>query len=388
MLSQIASVLGVILLAVLAIPLSTHLRLSGVYPPRNATKPVSPKLSTTRCATVADNLNIACETLATNPQFGVAYLACENPLSRSRYNPGFHAVDPAFSGHGAVYSMNLKNNKVSKLDIPNLPVNLSILGLDFYVKDATTAIINVINHHPTGARIETLSHKKGSTTLDFVDSVESKSLFNWPNSIATMPDGSFYVTSGLVGKTLAAKIAETMLPLPWGSILYYNAATQKTRVVAKDIQFSNGIAKSPNNEFIYAAGSTSGALHVYKVIDPETGALKLVEKVALDFYLDNVSVHPRTGAVYVTGHSNGPRFLMAMANPTVYARSSGSLVAKVVNNTGEDVFYGHKYKSSLVFVGDDPLFATASHVVVAPDFKKTIFGSLFSKGVVVCDWEL
>ncbi|KAI9341979.1 hypothetical protein BDR26DRAFT_933794 [Obelidium mucronatum] len=359
-----------------------HLRLSGIYPNRHdlVSQTLRSQPAASKCRSIGSHLNLSCESLSVNPTFGIAYLACEPISSRFYYNPTQHKLATQYSGYGAVYSMDLKTERLTKLKFSDLPVNVSILGIDFSMKDSSTAIISFINHHPLGARVETVSHTKGSTTLQYLDSFVTTDFARVPNSIASLEDGSFYLTSGPV------EFLEFFTPLARGNIIYYNAEEKKARIVAKDINFSNGIAKSLDGSMIYST-STSGAFHIYRRVNPDTGALKLVEKVQLDYYLDNLSVHPQTGQVYVTGHAHGLEFMAAMGDLTGAKKSVG-FVSKISNNTGEDLFYGHKYKQNLVFVGTDALFSTISHTAVDLANQKTIFGSLMGKGIVVCDWLL
>ncbi|ORY38910.1 calcium-dependent phosphotriesterase [Rhizoclosmatium globosum] len=372
-----------ILLAILYFPAEQHLRLSGIFPSRTeaALRVLATQPKTSKCRNIGSQLGLSCETVVVNPAFGIAYLACEPMTSRLNYNPTMGNLKGEYAGHGAVYSLDLKTEAIAKLSFSSpLPSNLTILGLNFALKDKNTAILALTNHNPNGGRIETVSHTKGSLTLDPIDSFKTKQFFDWPNSLAVLPDGSFYATSG------PKHILEVFTPIQLGSIIYYDAETKKARVVAKDINFANGLSFSPDGSHLYAASTNEGLL-IYKRTNLDSGALKLVEKVAIPFYADNVSVHPKTGAVYVTGHGNAVSFLLTMRDFKGESKSP-SFVSRVVNNTGEDVFYGHKYKQEIVFVGTDDMFSTVSHVAVDLGGRKTLFGALATKGVGVCDWVL
>ncbi|KAJ3129037.1 hypothetical protein HK100_008846 [Physocladia obscura] len=431
MIGSIFTIIGVSLLALLAVPIETQLRLSGIFPSRAAeeARVFGGQPSAAQCRTIhALGSSLSCESFAVNDAFGIAYLACETVASRRAYNPALFRMPYEYSGYGAVYALHLKTEKLVKLSFSDLNANVSILGIDFTLKDANTALISIINHHPAGARIDTFFHSKNSPSLSFLRSFSSPALLNWPNSIAIADSlGSFYVTSGLTNKDRFSRTAEQIFPLGQGSVVYYNAKSNTAHIVAnKDLNFPNGIAISPDGRYIYVSTTNTGAIHIFRRIHDETtnrnflvspneadqieiqndenendtteqqhsnfGRLKFVEKVQLDFYVDNLSVNRKTGAIYVAGFANGLHAFLAMSDHTG-TDTATTLVAKITNNTGEAIFYGHKFKKDLVFVGKDQIFSMISQaaVVDVSGNEKTIFGSLFpsSKGgaAVVCDWS-
>ncbi|KAJ3344767.1 hypothetical protein HDU83_004761 [Entophlyctis luteolus] len=372
-----------------ALPASHFMRLNGFYPPRNLSSlQLNSAIDASSCRAILPRLS--CESLAINSAFGVAYLACETVESRFEYNPAMGRMGKAgqYSGLGAVYSFDMKSEKLRRLEIRGNPRNMSVVGIDFILKDSRTALVSVINHHPTGARVDLFIHSKDSKSLRFVDSISSSQFFPWINSIAlTDTHGSFYVTSGPINIPM-----EILLPVAYGSIVFYHAPTKSFHVVAKKVNFANGISKSADGRFVYASSMGSGVVNVFKVVNSDAvpGALSLVEKVDVGFYPDNVWADPASGAVYVAGVGN-----QVLAGLATFGAKEGTLAvspaffAKVSNNTGEAIYYGHKFKSEVMFVGTDAMFSMASHVAVDVAARKTLFGSVFpsSRGgaVIVCD---
>ncbi|KAI8622550.1 hypothetical protein BC830DRAFT_1214089 [Chytriomyces sp. MP71] len=375
MVASVLAFLLVLLAAFLALPAEMHLRLSGIYPQRvlgdaaaawTQTQPIA------KCATLGAAFNLSCTKLAANQPWSLVYLVCDS----------------------AILTLDTTTNKVSKLVInglpaPAFPLALADISFALVPRDPATATIHIINRD----RIESLSHKRNTNYATFTSSFSNHILLPNPFALASLPDAvSFYATNGPAENRYPHTLA---FGLPWGYILYHNPSTNTSRIAARELSFPTSLALHTPSYSLYAAAAGTGTVHVYRVVDPAAGTLKQIEKVALRAYVDSVSVHPRSGALLALGPENGARFAAALMDPLAYGRASAVVVSRVVNNTGEDVFYGHKYRAEGVVWradGNDLGMARSMEVVVpvvvggsGKNKKgKTVFGrGGGAKGVVV-----
>ncbi|KAJ3212926.1 hypothetical protein HDU82_003409 [Entophlyctis luteolus] len=435
MIGSLLSALAIAFSAVMFLPVVRFLHLAGVYPDRsgelNAVLASQPPTELCRALKQPVNTNLSCETVVVNDEFGIAYLACDTAQSRRKYNPTMWRFDTAYSGHGSIYQLDLQTEELTRLPAVGLPANtnLSLIGMDFYLRDADgggsrEAVLSVINHHPEGSRIHQFVHARGAGTLAHLQTIPVPPAISlWPNALAhDSGTAAFYITSGPVARSLPAAVVERLYPVEWSSVSRFDPRTQSFAVVADGIHFANGIAATPTHVYV---ASSSGHMHVFRaswddshvsssitgngdddddddaadddrrdntagrdIAAAGTGVrrLDLEEKVAVPSFLDNLSVDQRSGAVYAVAHASFVHLIIASRDPSGAALSSG-LVFRLRNNSGEDVFYGHRYASRPVFNGANPLFSSISHAALATRSNKTVFGALFSPPII-CDWLL
>lgn len=99
------------------------------------------------------------------------------------------------------------------------------------------------------------------------------------------------------------------------------------------------------------------------------------------FVADNIYVN-FNGDVYVTGHGNDLKFLQSAMDPNIYAPT---VVSKVYENTDSDLFYGKRFKSSIIFEDDGGKVSTGSIGIISLDKKKLVIGGVMNSGLLVCD---
>ncbi|KAI9330599.1 hypothetical protein BDR26DRAFT_871234 [Obelidium mucronatum] len=155
------------------------------------------------------------------------------------------------------------------------------------------------------------------------------------------------------------------------------------KIAAKDITYANGIVISLDGQWLFVASSTTGTVLVYKR-DVEKGTLKLAQRLQVYLIADNLSIDTETGYVYAIGFTSYiDAFKMVAFRDDFSAKRVG--VARIIPNSGEELFYGRPFKVENVFYTTDPLFASATSIAVDSMNGRTFFGGLFTPGIVVCE---
>lgn len=84
----------------------------------------------------------------------------------------------------------------------------------------------------------------------------------------------------------------------------------------------------------------------------------------------------------MTGHGNGLKFMQSSMDDKVY---SPTVIAKVSENTDSDLFYGKRFKFSIVFEDDGAKISTGSIGIISLDKKKLVIGGVMNSGILACD---
>ena len=171
-----------------------------------------------------------------------------------------------------------------------------------------------------------------------------------------------------------------------GGSIQYHSTTNSAKIVGRDVVYPNGIAYAPATNQVWVCSTTTPELLVYNY-DTDMNRLKLRERVPLPSMCDNVHISPTLGHVYTAGIVNPLAYLkMTKHSKDLGSRSAiASRAVRVVNNTGEDVFYGRKYKVETLFVSDGA-FMGGGWAVAAPDESRgaVLLGGQYVQGVAVC----
>jgi hypothetical protein len=177
------------------------------------------------------------------------------------------------------------------------------------------------------------------------------------------------------------RMFETLTAREWGSVVFRGEDGQAI-VAAEPIGYATGIGANYNRDLIYVASSMR-KLHIYERLPDNR--LRLRDTVEVSVLADNVRVNPIDGSILVAGNIDGLEFIWAVLGPSNLTRVE---VVRVSNNTGEDRFYGVKYKTDVVFGAHNPEAALLSTADYSPKHKKLVVTTLLGSGFLVCDKEL
>ncbi|KAJ3005059.1 UNVERIFIED_CONTAM: Serum paraoxonase/arylesterase 1, partial [Siphonaria sp. JEL0065] len=323
---------------------------------------------------------------------GVLYAACDQVEKRKVYFPSGgrwpkNDVETwENSGSGRVYAIDAKTLKTTRLDVSTIPGgNFTSHGLGVFPStgsDNNKVSLFLVNHHPSGSRIEVLTYEKGAKKAIWKESISHGQL-NAPNSVYPIDDASFYVTNDKKNRRGVLEVVEVFTGAAASLVMYHDSKDGVTRTVAKDIVYANGIVSSRDGEWVFVASSGTASVLIYKR-NPDNGGLKLAQRLQLYLIPDNLSIDRVTGTIYVAGFATVVDSVKLMVLRDEHSAKKIA-VMKIVPNSGEQVFYGRPWKVEAAFYTEDSRFASVTTAVVDSVNKKTFFGGMYTSGVIVCD---
>ncbi|CAG8561741.1 2736_t:CDS:2, partial [Racocetra fulgida] len=225
-------------------------------------------------------------------------------------------------------------------------------------------------HHTTGLAYLACGDEQGRKTQWFP-----------PNDVLNYsyhPRETFYVynteTDKLTPLTLKNFADEEDFSLH-GFGMYEDPA--ESEIAVDGLMFANGINTNWDYSHIFVGAVGTGELLVYE--RKPDNKLKLLEAVQVEYAIDNVSVDPVTGEIYLAVmdvflHLNG-----------IKDAKLAFSVLKVSNNTGENKFYGIKYEKKKIFEDDGTLFGAVSVAAGDSVRKVMLLGSFHTPGVIRCE---
>lgn len=367
---------------------SPWLAVSGIYPNR-----VPLPLNNERCEAVK-GLE-ACEKIVIHQPTGILYLACSSPQNRRLWLPYFDLLNPTGSGSDYIAQYNPRTKKVTRMKFLGLePNKFSSHGMDvvtssenpdelwFYLvnhrapakgdpkKVGADSVIQVFR----GASPAVPGH--ASERLVWVKTYNSKHLHT-PNDIVGSPDGkSFYWTNDHSTAVAWTRPYEGMFQRPVTNVGYCHEKTG-CKVAVSGLVGANGIASNGNGTFYVA--STAGWIQVLE--EQKDHTFTLGERIMTDNTpVDNLALSA-DGALYAAGFLKMMPFVKTVFGADI---SPPSLALRVTKNTGQDAFFGHKYKVEKVFENDGSLMITSTSVAFDSDQKILYLHGIIAPHLLVC----
>ncbi|KAG0235522.1 hypothetical protein BGW42_005135 [Actinomortierella wolfii] len=328
----------------------------------------------------------SCEDIYLHRESGLAITTCGNTEMRKAggwFPPMGHrnqSADPiAYQDKMVLY--NLENGMYEVMDIENFPegADRAFHGIDVYERSAKELTIFAINHRRTGSVIEVIEYYVGETTMKHVETIQHE-LIVTPNDIVALGPRSFYVSNDHKHVSGPLRVVEANLRRAWANVIYYSP--EKAMVAFEGISSANGMTANHDKSIIYVSACHGAALHVMEPRDDHT--LRERDYIKLDFYVDNPSLDPDTGAIFLTGHVQPLKLVMGMSTPGKPVVGPTKVV-KITNNTGSDQFYGKKYKVDDVFFDDGSTISGGTVAVIDRERKAMLIGTLSERGLLKCD---
>ena len=241
-----------------------------------------------RCKTVTGI--VGPEDLQIDAQDGLVFISATN---RRATHP-----DP----RDGLYTMSLASGRLTRLS--GTPADFHPHGLSLYRGPDGALTLMVVDHHANGRSsidVFDVAVKDGAAHLTARALIEGGLLVH-PNDVAAVGPDRFYVTNDSSSRTRAARTFETYALLPRSNVVYFDGSS--FRIVAKGLNFANGIQVSHDGNYVYVATTTGRALFTYKR-NPFTGNLAQVNTLSIASGLDNIDIDA-SGNLWVAGH---PRLL-------------------------------------------------------------------------------
>jgi arylesterase/paraoxonase len=217
--------------------------------------------------------------------------------------PGLKSFEPDKPGKILLMDLNEENPQVlelkitgSKLDLPSFNPH----GISTFTAEDNVVYLLVVNHPDFKTTVEVFKFQEEEKSLLHLKTIRHKLLPSVNDIIAVGPE-HFYATNDLYFVDPYLRSWELYLGVGWSNAVYYSP--DEVRVVAEGFDFGNGISISPDGKYVYIAELLAHKIHVYEKHTNWT--LTPLKSLDLDTLVDNISVDPVTGDLWVGCHPNG-----------------------------------------------------------------------------------
>lgn len=210
---------------------------------------------------------------------------------------------------GAIYRVNLMKEPLLPEKITQeLPFEFNPHGISLYKSPLGLERLFVINHRSSGHFVEIFDIKGGQ--LIHLESLSAPTLYS-PNDLVAVGIRSFYVSNDHGPEQGIKRFLTDLLRKPTASIGYYDG--QSFRIVAKELQYANGIQLSPDGSFVLVAETTGKQIRAYRR-EFVSGKLEEVYRLPLQTGLDNLE-WAAEDELLIAAHPNMLAFMRHAQSP-------------------------------------------------------------------------
>ncbi|KAM8770441.1 serum paraoxonase/arylesterase 1-like isoform 2-T2 [Rhynchonycteris naso] len=218
---------------------------------------------------------------------------------------GIKTFEPEKPGKILLMDLNKEDPTVLELAITANKFNVSSFnphGISTFTDEDNTVYLLVVNHPDVHATVELFKFQEEEKTLLHLKTIRHELLPNMNDIVAVGPE-HFYATNNHFFFNPFLRSWVIYLGLELSDVVYYSP--NEVQVVADEFDVANGINISPDGKYVYVAETLAHKIHVYEKHDNWT--LTLLKSVVLNTLVDNISVDPVTGDLWVGCHPNGMR---------------------------------------------------------------------------------
>ncbi|XP_010970850.1 serum paraoxonase/arylesterase 1 [Camelus dromedarius] len=236
-------------------------------------------------------------------------------------------------------------------------------GISTFTDEDNTVYLLVVNHPYLKSTVELFKFQEEEKSLLHLKTIKHQLLPNVNDIVAVGPE-HFYATNDHYFVDPYLRSWEIYLGLAWSNVVYYSP--NEVRVVADGFDFANGINVSPDGKYVYVAELLAHKIHVYE--KHANWTLTPLKSLDFDTLVDNISVDPVTGDLWIGCHPNGMKiFFYDPENPP------GSEVLRIQNILTEEP------KVTVVYAENGTVLQGSS---VASVYKgKLLTGTVFHKAL-------
>jgi len=286
------------------------------------------------CRRIEDPRLSACEDMFLSDATRQLFLACSEPLARQKWMPNVARFNHSGrSLNDAVIAMDIDKPtgkgsfEYRVLETTGYPVSnhddktMHLVGMTGNDSPNTIELLFVnakpsrnpdtgaiLNNEATGANstIEKFITGPAATTLRHAATYHHPHIAT-PNNIATAPTMSgFYITNDH-GTHKTGPLHTLSQTLGLGDVTYCDTSTRSQSELtctklAGGINFPNGLAYHVEHNLLYVPSSVNGNIRVYRPsYSPGSSmpVLTKVQEIPVPYAIDNLSVDPQTGDIYV-----------------------------------------------------------------------------------------
>ncbi|XP_003407180.1 serum paraoxonase/arylesterase 1 [Loxodonta africana] len=226
-------------------------------------------------------------------------------ISTGLQYPGVKSFEPNKPGKILLMDLNKEDPAVLELKITGNNFNLSSFnphGISTFTDKNNTVYLLVVSHPDLKSTVELFKFQEEEKSLLHLKTIRHELLPNLNDLVAVGPE-QFYATNDHYFVDLYLRSWEVYLGLAWSYVVYYSP--NDVRVVADRFDFANGINISPDGRYVYVAELLAHKIHVYE--KHANWTLTPLKSLTFNTLVDNISVDPVTGDVWVGCHPNGMR---------------------------------------------------------------------------------
>lgn len=241
-------------------------------------------------------------------------------------------------------------------------------GIYLYKHNDGNSSLFVVNHRENGKQQIEIFDIKNINTLTHRQTVSYPELIA-PNDIVAIGPSQFYVTNDHgypPGHFM--QILEEYLGLPLSTVSYFDG--EKGHIVATGLQYSNGLAITPDMKTLYIAEILSRRVNIYDR-DSASGSLSKRGEILVDTGADNLEWDDK-GNLWLGAH---PKLLDFAAHARDETKISPSQVLKI-DVTGAAPVINEVFLSA----GED----ISGSTVGAVSGKTLLIGSVFEEKILKC----
>ncbi|XP_027811252.1 serum paraoxonase/arylesterase 1 [Marmota flaviventris] len=228
--------------------------------------------------------------------------------------PGIKSFEPDKPGKILLMDLNEEDPAVLELKITGSKSDLSSFnphGISTFTDEDNAVYLLVVNHPDFKSTVEVFKFQEEEKSLLHLKTIRHKLLPSLNDIVAVGPE-HFYATNDHYFIDPYLRSWEMYLGLAWSYVVYYSP--DEVRVVAEGFDFANGINISPDGKYVYISELLAHKIHVYE--KHANWTLTLLKSLDFDTLVDNISVDPVTGDLWVGCHPNGMKiFFYDPENP-------------------------------------------------------------------------
>ncbi|XP_019329485.1 PREDICTED: serum paraoxonase/arylesterase 2 [Aptenodytes forsteri] len=216
--------------------------------------------------------------------------------------PGIKSLAPDKAGEIFLMDLNEDNPRAVELRISRGfdLASFNPHGISTYVDRDNTVYLFVVNHPHQKSTVELFKFLEDDNSLVHLKTIRHDLLTSVNDIVAMGPD-SFYATNDHYFSDFILMFLEMFLGLTWSNVVYYSP--KEVKEVAAGFYSANGINTSPNRKYIYVADVFDHNVHVME--KHANWNLTHVKTLQLDTLVDNLSIDPHTGDIWIGCHPNG-----------------------------------------------------------------------------------
>ncbi|KAI8140570.1 hypothetical protein BJV82DRAFT_581219 [Fennellomyces sp. T-0311] len=305
---------------------------------------------------------------------GIIYAACDTARDKVNMVMDIHHPMPE-EEPGSIWQVDYSKGAVTKMGTFG---DFHPLGMALV--DPSLLMVISLNHHaPASIELFRLP------TLEHLRTIRHPQIYT-PNALHVLngrnaPDGtpSFFFTNDHGYVTGIKKKAETVLGIPLGNIMFYDAPAGTAYPVARSLVFPNGLS-GDNKSVLFLAETNTMTVRKYEIlVDESTVRLQQVDEASFPMGVDNIHYDQKTGDLVVAGH---PKVIELLQY--VYKIGGVTTSPSLVS-----VWHTRDPSASVeeLFADDGHFYPTSSSALIDHDAHKLVIAGLYAPGILVCDQQ-